>query len=622
MSQILQLFVLLPLLGFFASMIAPGKKEEVISAIAISITGVYLLNCTGFIGYWIVNGSPTLDIKHIVLYKTTAFEFFIDFYFDKTTAVFAIVGGIITLLVCIFSRYYMHRDGGFKRFFSTLLLFFLGYNLVIFSGNFETLFIGWEILGFCSFLLIAFYHDRYLPVKNGLKVISVYRLGDVCLILVMWMSHHLFSQNITFNQLHDSTFVSNQLTGHYFSFFFVAIMILVAAAAKSALLPFSSWLPRAMEGPTTSSAVFYGSLSVHLGVFLLIRTSPLWEGIIAIKVLIIALGLATSLIAASTAKVQSTVKTQIAYSSITQMGLIFVEVALGFHLFALFHFAGNAFLRTYQLLVSPSVLNYRLHDMFFNYKPYTSIGDNNRFLKLKQTFYVLSIKEWNLDAFMRRFLWNPFKWIGRNTSFLVKRMSIVFLTAFFLLGLFSFAAEERIPDHLGDALPVAFSMIGLLLILTAFAERGDARRAWLFVLAGQGFVTLSVALNEYVALHQIFMYLSGVICSALVGYICLNKIKSIDQDIALNKFHGYAYEKQVLSIVFMLCCLGSIGFPFTPTFLGLDLLFTHIHKNQVALIILTALNLIFIELSILRIYARIFLGQHKKNNHPIAYRSS
>jgi NADH:ubiquinone oxidoreductase subunit 5 (subunit L)/multisubunit Na+/H+ antiporter MnhA subunit len=391
MSHILQLFILIPLVSFFISLIFPGQKEKYISWLAIATTGVHLAGCIFFIVYWLVNGAPVLNIKHIVLYKSPEFEFFINFYFDITTAVFAFVGSSIILLVSIFSRYYLHRDEGFKRFFNTLLLFFLGYNLVIFSGNFETLFIGWEILGFCSFLLIAFYRDRYLPVKNALKVISIYRLGDVCLMLALWMFHHIFHLNVTFSQLTDAGFVAQFYPQYTSSFIFAAIMIVIAAAAKSAMLPFSSWLPRAMEGPTTSSAVFYGSLSVHLGAFLLIRTYPFWENIVLIKALLIMIGLATSLIAASIARVQSTVKTQIAYSSIAQIGLIFIEAALGFHVLALIHFTGNAFLRTYQLLVSPSVLSYEIHDMVFNYKPRTQSNSSGLLQKIKAGLYMLSM---------------------------------------------------------------------------------------------------------------------------------------------------------------------------------------------------------------------------------------
>ncbi len=623
MQQLLQVFVWLPLIGFIASLFVPAKKEKIIAGIAVSSVGAHLLLILAITGYWIFEGAAVLDIKHMVLYKTSGFEFFIDFYFDKITAVFAFIGSLIAFLVALFSRFYMHRDEGFKRFFATFLLFFLGYNLVIFGGNLETIFIGWETLGFCSFLLIAYYRDRWLPVKNGLKVISVYRLGDVCLMLAMWMCHHLFHQNIVFNQFNDPEFIASYLTGNTGMFIFIALMLLVAAAAKSALLPFSSWLPRAMEGPTTSSAVFYGSLSVHLGAFLLLRTYPLWEGIVFIKVLIIVLGLITSFVAASIARVQSTVKTQVAYASVTQIGLIFVEVALGWHTLALVHFAGNALLRTYQLLVSPSVLSYQVHDMFFNFRQRPAASGSSNFItRLQHAIYVLNVKEWNLDAGLQRLLWDPFKWTGKNLRFFVRRVSIFSLAAFFLFGVFSFAAEDNLHEDVSVVLPVIFSLVGLMLVLASFTERGDARRALLFVLGGQGFITLSIALNEAVPFHQLVMYLSTPIVATIAGLVCLNKISAIDNDILLNRYHGYAYTKPVLSFIFIVCCLASLGFPFTATFLGIDLLFTHLQKDQYMMVFFTALSFIFIELSLLRIYARIFLGPYKKNDHPIAFRAS
>ena len=621
MSQILQIFILVPLLAFLISMILP-RKEKIISWVAIGAIGIHLATCSIFIIYWMIHGNPVLDIKHIIFYKSASFEFFIDFYFDKTTAVFSFVGSATILLVSIFSRYYLHRDEGFKRFFNTLLLFFTGYNLVVFSGNFETLFIGWEVLGFCSFILIAFYRDRYLPVKNGLKVISIYRLGDVCLMLALWMCHHIFHLNVTFYQLADTAFVDSFHPEHTSLFIFAAIMIVLAAAAKSAMLPFSSWLPRAMEGPTTSSAVFYGSLSVHLGAYLLIRTYPFWESISLIKILIVVLGLVTSLIAASIARVQPTVKTQIAYSSITQIGLIFIEVALGFHTLALIHFAGNAFLRTYQLLVSPSVLSYEIHDMVFSYKARKHSKSKGAFQKIKNAIYILSIKEWNLDTFMYRLLWSPFKWIGRRMSFLVKTVPLFLLAIVFIAGLISSVGQENRSLQFDYAVSHLFSIIGLVLILTSFTKRDDARKAWWFTIAGQCFVTLSIVFDDNVELKESLIYLSGIAIGALVGFTCLYKIKQIDNDISLNQFHGYAYEKPTTAFIFLLSCLALIGFPFTPTFLGIDILFTHIHKDQPILITLTSLSFIFIEIAVLRIYARVFLGQHKKNYHPIAYRSS
>ena len=182
--------------------------------------------------------------------------------------------------------------------------------------------------------------------------------------------------------------------------------------------------------------------------------------------------------------------------------------------------------------------------------------------------------------------------------------------------------QESRTVKLNNVLTHIFSVIGLLLVLTSFSKRDDARKAWWFIIAGQCFVTLSIVIDDNVDLKEALIYLSGIVIGAVIGHICLNKINRVDNDISLNKFHGYAYEKPRLSFIFMLSCLALIGFPFTPTFLGIDLLFTHIHKDQPVLITLTSLSFIFIEIAILRIYVRIFLGQHKKNYHPIAFRSS
>ncbi len=618
MEQLLQFFVLLPLAAFAASLILPRKKERIISSLVISAISIHLSGIISFVLYWLLNDTPVLDIKHATLFRSREMEIFIDFYFDTTTAVYAFTGSVVALAVAVFSRFYMHRESGFKRYFSTLLLFFSGYNIAVFAGNYETFFVGWEVVGITSFLLIAFYRDRYLPVKNALKVVSVYRVGDICLILALWMSHHLWHENITFQKLNDSAVVAGHFSEHGWMAVFVALMVAIAATVKSAQFPFSSWLPRAMEGPTTSSAIFYGSLSVHLGVFLLLRTFPYWENMLAVKVLIIITGVLTGIIATLIARVQSTVKTQIAYASAAQIGLMFVEVALGFHTLALVHFAGNAFLRTYQLLVSPSVLSYLVHDMFFSFKP--SVSETG---KLKNTIYMLSVKEWELDFILHRFLWKPFKWVGNRLEFINAKLSGAILAVIFLSGFSCYHLQASVPAQALSVLPFLFSFAAFALILKAFTERGSAIRAWLFAGASQFFIALSIGLlNEKFEPSQILIYLSGSGLAAVTGYLCLHKVKAIDGDIELNHFHGYNYENPRLGTVFLLSGLALVGLPFTPTFIGIDVLFSHIGKSDIVLIVLTALSYLFLEIAVLRIYLRIFLGQHKKLYHPVAYRSS
>ena len=524
MYQVFYLYIWFPLLAYFISLFVPRTKEKIISGLAIATTGIHLVCLSIFTAFWAIDGGKSLNIDHILLYEGDEYRIAIEFYFDKITAVFACIGSLLTFLVAVYSKYFIHREGGFKRFFNTIILFFFAYNTLIFSGNFETLFVGWEILGVCTFLLVSFYRERYLPVKNSMKVISVYRLGDICLMLAMWMSHHLLHRNISFQQLNDGAMIGGLAQTHFWEILFISCMILVAAAVKSAQLPFSSWLPRAMEGPTTSSAIFYGSLSVHIGVFLLLRTYGYWEHVAAFKALVIFTGLSTSIVAISIAKLQSSLKPQIAYSSIAQIGLMFIEIALGFHTLALFHFAGNACLRTYQLLVSPSVQHYLIHDMFFNFTPKPQVNNGRAFAKLKNSFYLLSLKEWNLDTMQHRFLWSPFKWIGRKVGFLSGKVATAALIALFASGIYCYYMETTIPVDVFSTLPLVFSFIGLMLILKSFSDRGDAMHAWLSVAGGQLFIVLAVALhNEDYSHGEILLLLSGSLVSAVVGFICLYK---------------------------------------------------------------------------------------------------
>lgn len=622
MTPFIHFFILFPILGFIITMIIPVKEETLLSRTAFFTVGLHMIGAQVFMFYWLFHGSPTLDIKDLILFKAPNYVFFIDFSFDKITAVYLFVGSLLTFLITTYSRYYLHREDGYRRFFNAILAFYIGYNIVIFAGNLETLFIGWEILGISSFLLIAFYRNRYLPVKNAVKIFSIYRIGDVGLILAMWMSHHLWHENITFLKLENYELVSSQLQSHTAIGVFISLMILLTAAAKSAQLPFSSWLPRAMEGPTPSSAIFYGALSVHLGVFLLLRTSTFWEHQLSVRIAIGLLGLSTTILATGIARIQSSVKSQIAYSSIAQIGLIFIELAMGLENLALFHFAGNAFLRTYQLLVSPSVVSYLIREQFYNFSPHQRSIEDSFPKKIENTLYILCIKEWNLDSMMYRYLWNPLKWAGSKMNFLtLKRILIFFVPAYFL-GVFFLFNSNLLPDQILQYLPFLFSLIGLLLVLKAFTERKLARKSWVLVIMNHFWVALSISFNEQFHFDHTIIYLSGIMVSGLLGLLCLFWLRSREGSSNLDQFHGYSYKYPRLAFIFLLTCLGLTGFPITPTFIGEDLIFSHIHEDQFVLASFTALSFILDGLAVIRIFARVFLGPHAKSMYEMAYRSS
>ncbi len=622
MIHFLEFFILIPILGFVISFLIPPDKEDVLSWEAFTSVGVHLLGASVFMVYWIYQGCPTLNIKEIVLYESADYSFFLDFYFDRISATYLMVGAVLTFLVTIYSRYYMHREKGYKRFFNTILFFYLGYVLAILSGNMETLFIGWEILGISSFLLIAFYRDRYLPVKNAVKVFSIYRVGDVGLILAMWMSHHLWQENITFLKLSNATLVNDHLASHTLIGAFISLMVLLTAAAKSAQLPFSSWLPRAMEGPTPSSAIFYGSLSVHLGVFLMLRTYPFWEQQVSIRVLIVLMGLATSVVATGVARVQSSVKSQIAYSSIAQIGLIFIEIAMGLQTIALIHFAGNAFLRTYQLLVSPSVVSYLIREQFYNFKPRPATIEDSFPKRMAYSIYLMCLKEWNLDALMYRYLWNPLKWVGRKLDFITLNRVLAIGIPAYLVGLFIVYNRELLPQEVQSYFPYLFSAIALILVLKAFTERMIARLSWTLVVMNHFWVALAVSFNERFSFNEVHIYLSGVAVSGILGFEVLRWLKSHEGSIHLDQFHGHSYRHPIFAFTFLLACLGVSGFPITPTFVGEDLIFSHIHEDQPLLALFVSLSFIIDGLAIIRTYARVFLGPHVKSVYEMGYRSS
>jgi len=502
------------------------------------------------------------------------------------------------------------------------MFFFFGYNVVILSGNFETLFLGWEILGVSSFLLIAYYRDRYLPVKNAVKVFSIYRVGDIGLILAMWLSHHLWHENITFFKLNNLALVHNQIAHHQLLALSVAMSILLTAVIKSAQFPFSSWLPRAMEGPTPSSAIFYGSLAVHIGAFLLQRTAGFWEDMLFFKVQLILVGLVSAALSTFTARVQSSIKAQVAYSSIAQIGIIFIELAFGWYDLALIHFVGNAFLRTYQLLISPSIVTYKIREQFFNFEPNADQLTKKWSKKISYTIYMLSLQEWKLDDFLYKRLWLPVKNIGARLNFLNLSNILIFFVPL-LVGAFCLLYfKTDIPSEITQYIPEIFALIGLILVIKAFTERRSVRLSFALVLLNHLWVAMAISFNDNVNWEHIIIYLSGVLLFGLLGFATILWLKKLERRVFLNQFYGHSYEHPRIAFFFLLCCLGMAGFPISPTFIGEDLIYSHIESGQLFLAVFVSLSFIIDGLALIRIYARVFLGPHHKTYHESAYRSS
>ena len=338
------------------------------------------------------------------------YHFVFKFEFDKLSVPFVILTFILCGTIGAFANRYLHRERGFNRFFVLLSLFVVGMVTTSLAGTVETLFTGWELVGLSSALLVAFFHERPAPATNGLHVWIVYRVSDAALLLASIALHHMKGEG-DFDKLLTGEWpmVGTPLEPN--QAFFVGLLLLVAAMGKSAMVPFSGWLPRAMEGPTPSSAIFYGALSVHLGAFLLLRFSPIIEQSPTLQVLIIVVGLSTAGFATFAGTVQTDIKSALSFASLSQVGLIFAEIGFGFRYIALVHILGHGCLRTLQFLRAPTLLyDYRnMEDAIGERLPKFSGAWLSRAEESVRTWYYrLAMERGYLDSFLKNYIVHPF----------------------------------------------------------------------------------------------------------------------------------------------------------------------------------------------------------------------
>ena len=363
-----------------------------------------------------ISGTETAEDAH-----SEHFHFLLKFVFDRLSVPFAIMSFVLCGVIGAFAFRYLHLEEGYYRFFLYYSIFQLGMIISSLAGTIETLFMGWELVGLSSALLVAFFHDRPAPVQNGLRVWSVYRIADAAFLVAALTLHHLSGSGDFEALMGKGDWPDGHATITENEALLVGSLLLIAAAGKSALVPFSGWLPRAMEGPTPSSAVFYGALSVHLGAFLLLRVSPVLELSPVLCGMVVALGLITMIFAAMAARVQADVKSALSYASLIQVSIIVVEIGLGLPRYIpLIHIIGHACVRTLQLVRAPSLLkDYSILE--------NALGDHlpdsrsvwRRWLSpdIRARFYRFAWERGYLDSMLDDFVVRPFvnifKWSDR-----------------------------------------------------------------------------------------------------------------------------------------------------------------------------------------------------------------
>ena len=282
-------------------------------------------------------------------------NFSMGFLFDSVTAVMLLVVTIVSSLVHIFSIGYMHGDPRYPRFFAFLSLFSFSMLFLVVSDNLLGIYIGWELVGVCSYLLIGFWFEQDAPANACKKAFMTTRVGDVGMFIGMMM---LFTKFRTLSLYGDQgifALASNLTAGDMTWLSIAGVLIFCGAVGKSAQIPLHTWLPDAMEGPTPVSALIHAATMVAAGVYLTARMFPI---LTTDSSLVIAyVGGITALVAATIAIVQFDIKRVLAYSTISQLGYMMLAIGAGSYVAGIFHLTTHAFFKALLFLGSGSVIH-------------------------------------------------------------------------------------------------------------------------------------------------------------------------------------------------------------------------------------------------------------------------
>ena len=304
----------------------------------------------------VLNSSPT----YIKLWRWFDSDLLITYYgfqFDSITSIMLIVITSVSALVHIYSIGYMSGDPHIPRFMSYLSLFTFLMIVLVTSDNFVQLFVGWEGVGLCSYLLINFWLTRIKANKAAMKAMIINRVGDIGLVLAMIKIFDEFGV-LEFSAIYSIMSLStSNLYVNKESVTIIGLLIFLGAVGKSAQLGLHTWLPDAMEGPTPVSALIHAATMVTAGVFLIIRSGPIFEGSPLVLTVVTVLGALTAFFAATTGVVQNDLKKVIAYSTCSQLGYMVMVCGLSNYSTSLFHLMNHAFFKALLFLSAGSVIH-------------------------------------------------------------------------------------------------------------------------------------------------------------------------------------------------------------------------------------------------------------------------
>ena len=355
---------LLPLVGSAINGILGWNWSKTsISAVALGSTGLSFLCAIEavreFLDYFAQYHQPFTKhfVDWIVAYKDLTIGF--DLQIDHLTVVMLLVVTGVGFLIHIYSTGYMAHEEGYFRFFAYMNLFMFFMLLLVLAANYVVLFVGWEGVGLCSYLLIGFYYLKHSAAQAGKKAFIVNRIGDFGFMLGMFLLFRTF-HSLDFHTVFEAASqpnVAHEGLGQFGVLTAACLLLFMGATGKSAQIPLYVWLPDAMEGPTPVSALIHAATMVTAGVYVVARSHVLFLHSETAMYVVAIVGCATAFFAATIGLVQSDIKKVLAYSTVSQLGYMFLGCGVGAFSAGIFHLMTHAFFKALLFLSAGSVIH-------------------------------------------------------------------------------------------------------------------------------------------------------------------------------------------------------------------------------------------------------------------------
>lgn len=547
-ETILAMLIFLPLVASIIAGLNATLKPSIvlgyICSFCISIS--FIFAC--LLIYYLVCGGESFHVMLWDFIQTGQFRVTFSFMFDKINAVMILVVTLVSSMVHFYSIGYMRDDIGFNRFFAYLGGFVFSMLILVGGNNLMVLFIGWEGVGTCSYLLIGFWYKRKSANVASIEAFVMNRIADLGMLLgifLVYTSIGSLSYSDIFTQLATNPPSDSVLT-------WAALLLFIGAMGKSAQFPLHTWLANAMEGPTPVSALIHAATMVTAGVYLVIRLAPLYNSVPQVAYFIACLGAFVAVFASLMAIVNKDLKRIIAYSTLSQLGYMFVAAGLGAYTIALFHLFTHAFFKSLLFLGAGNVMH-AMNDKL----DITKMGGLAKSLKFSMIFMLIgSVALCGIPPFAGYFSKDKIleiAFVSSNELWIVLLIGAI-CTAFYSFRLFTlvFLAPKNHNEHPHEASKIMLYAMTPLAFLAVVAG--------LFYTQFNNFLS-SALIPVDIHLDNIVMLISLTLGLVVVSILCAYMLyKNGYKEKSENILHKILSNEYYIPQIYRILIVKPFGF--------------------------------------------------------------